>query len=60
MKKKLCGKSLWTYICDKDTMTKSEDAKTDESKTIIEAWEVNYQKLLHRLISLLLTLLVLS
>ena len=40
------GKSLWNYVCDKYTTTKPEDAKTAESKTAIEVWEVNNSKII--------------
>ena len=46
MKKNLRGKSLWSYVCDKDTTTKPADAKTTESKTAMEVWEVNNSKII--------------
>ena len=42
----LRGKSLWSYVCDKDTTTKPADAKTTESKTAMEVWEVNNSKII--------------
>ncbi|XP_074373914.1 uncharacterized protein LOC141714284 [Apium graveolens] len=45
IKKKLRGKTLWSYVRDKDTKTKPADGKTDDSAKAIEVWEAENSKI---------------